>query len=856
MAGSGGTAEPVEVAVLGIRHHGPGSARSLLGALTAFEPDQVLIEGPADADPLVGWAASPSMHPPVAILAYAPLEPRRAAFWPFATFSPEWQALTWSLAHEVPVGFCDLPAAHTLAPDAVDPPSPDLLSPDLLSPDLLNPDPVPPEGAEQPASEEADRPGAGAARQPRRVVRRDPLGALAAAAGYDDAERWWDDVVESRRDSPSPFPALLEAMAELRIALPETDPVEARSEARREAYMRKTIRAAVKTGRRRIAVVCGAWHAPVLTWPLPPATADNATLRGLPKTRITTTWVPWTHQRLSAASGYGAGIASPGWYHHLWSAPDQPVARWLTAVAGALRTRDLPVSSAAVIEAVRLSETLAGLRNRPLAGLTEVNDATLAVLCDGDQTALRFVTDELVVGQATGHVDPGVPTVPLEADLLATCRRLRLKREAGVKLHDLDLRKPLDHQRSVLFHRLRVLDLGWAAPAESAVESRGTFRETWQSAWRPELALAVIEAAVWGTTVLTAATARLADTTDSGSLVELTAAVERALLAELPEGLDRLLTTLAQRAALDADVLHLMEALPALARAHRYGDVRGTDTTALAAVADTLVVRICAGLTPAVTGLDAESARQMRQRMDRVHHAIGLLGADRASDEPSRAGAPTPRAGVDRRDDWFAVLAGWLDRSDVPTEVAGRVVRVLFDAGRIADGPQRVHRALSYGTAAADKAAWVDGFFADGALLLIHDVELRGLVDSWVAGLTDAEFTDVLPLVRRTFSTFSPPERRLIGERLAAARSGREIRAAKLSYDLVLAGPALALVDRLLGAGRPAAEGVLEDSRGGVDVESASDSARRGAHEGDTPASGSGRAAFDASADPHPESDR
>ena len=631
MAASGSPADQVEVAVLGIRHHGPGSARSLLSALADFAPDQVLIEGPADADPLVGWAASPSMQPPVAILAYAPLEPRRAAFWPFATFSPEWQALTWSLAHDVPVAFCDLPAAHTLAPDAVDPPSPDLLGPDLL-PD--QPDQPDSDGTEPGIAGEPGR----RARQPRRVVRRDPLGALAAAAGYDDAERWWDDVVESRRDAPSPFPALLEAMAELRIALPETDPVEALTEARREAYMRKTIRAAVKSGRHRIAVVCGAWHAPVLTWPLPPATADNATLRGLAKTKITTTWVPWTHQRLSAASGYGAGIASPGWYHHLWSAPDQPVARWLTAVAGALRTRDLPVSSAAVIEAVRLSETLAALRNRPLAGLTEVNDATLSVLCDGDETALRFVTDELVVGQATGHVDPGVPTVPLEADLLATCRRLRLKREAGVKLHDLDLRKPLDQQRSVLFHRLRVLDLGWARPAESEVESRGTFRETWQSSWRPELALTVIEAAVWGTTVLTAATAKLADTTEGGTLVELTAAVERALLAELPDGLDRLLATLAQRAALDADVLHLMDALPALARAHRYGDVRGTDTTALAAVADTMVVRICAGLTPAVTGLDAESARQMRQRMDRVHHAIGLLSADRDAEQPGRAG--------------------------------------------------------------------------------------------------------------------------------------------------------------------------------------------------------------------------
>ncbi len=797
MAGSGGSADPVEVAVLGIRHHGPGSARSLLAALADFAPDQVLIEGPADADPLVGWAASPAMQPPIAILAYAPLEPRRAAFWPFATFSPEWQALTWALAHDVPVGFCDLPAAHTLAPEAVDPPSPDLFSPDL--PAAGDPDGSDPVGSE---TGEPGTGGPGTGGQPRRTVRRDPLGALAAAAGYDDAERWWDDVVESRRDAPSPFPALLEAMAELRIALPETDPTEALTEARREAYMRKTIRAAVKSGHRRIAVVCGAWHAPVLTWPLPPASADTATLRGLPKTRITTTWVPWTHQRLSAASGYGAGIASPGWYHHLWSAPDQPVARWLTAVAGALRTRDLPVSSAAVIEAVRLSETLAGLRNRPLAGLTEVNDATLAVLCDGDQTALRFVTDELVVGQATGHVDPGVPTVPLEADLLATCRRLRLKREAGVKLHDLDLRKPLDQQRSVLFHRLRVLELGWASPAESDVESRGTFRETWQSSWRPELALTVIEAAVWGTTVLTAATAKLADTTEAGSLVQLTAAVERALLAELPDGLDRLLSTLAQRAALDADVVHLMEALPALARAHRYGDVRGTDTTALAAVADTLVVRICAGLTPAVTGLDVESAREMRQRMDRVHHAIGLLGADRDPGRTEPEDAPpsrTRRGGVDRSEDWFDVLAGLLDRPDVPTEIGGRVVRVLFDAGRIADGPQRVHRALSYGTSAADKAAWVDGFFADGALLLVHDLELRGLVDSWVAGLTDAEFTDVLPLVRRTFSTFSPPERRVIGERLAAARSRREAPEEASSYDLVLAGPALALVDRILG---------------------------------------------------------
>ena len=38
-----------QVRVLGIRHHGPGSARALLRALAELEPDTVLIEGPADA---------------------------------------------------------------------------------------------------------------------------------------------------------------------------------------------------------------------------------------------------------------------------------------------------------------------------------------------------------------------------------------------------------------------------------------------------------------------------------------------------------------------------------------------------------------------------------------------------------------------------------------------------------------------------------------------------------------------------------------------------------------------------------------------------------------------------------------
>ena len=101
--------------LLGVRHHGPGSARAVRAALEQCTPDAVLIEGPPEADALVPLAAQEGMRPPVALLAHVQDDPGRAAFWPLAEFSPEWVAMRWALEHGVPVRFIDLPAAHSLA---------------------------------------------------------------------------------------------------------------------------------------------------------------------------------------------------------------------------------------------------------------------------------------------------------------------------------------------------------------------------------------------------------------------------------------------------------------------------------------------------------------------------------------------------------------------------------------------------------------------------------------------------------------------------------------------------------------------------------------------------------------------
>jgi hypothetical protein len=683
-------------ALYGIRHHGPGSARSVRAALVEQGPDVVLIEGPPEADGLVALAADPEMRPPVALLGYVPGEPKTAAFWPFAVFSPEWQAIRYALGAGVPVRFCDLPAAHQLA--------------------------------------------MAESKKPRSRI--DPVGELAGAAGYDDPERWWEDVVE-HVPGPAVFDALAEAIGILRADAGGTDP----SDAIREAHMRKVLRGTVKEGYQRIAVICGAWHVPALQ-ALPSAAADDRVLRGLPKKKVTLTWVPWTYGRLSYSSGYGAGIRSPGWYDHLFSSAGQPIERWLAQAAAVLRDEGVPVSSAHVIESVRLAEALAALRGRPLAGLEEVTESARAVLCEGSDLLTALIQRRLVVGERLGAVPAATPMVPLQRDLHDQQRRLRLRPEAAPHDYDLDLRKPNDLARSHLLHRLVVLGIHWGTRQEGQTRNIGTFRETWQLTWRPELDLALIEASMWGSTVLAAAGQRAQSlVSQATALDELTALVERCLLADLSDALPTVLAAVRDQAALDTDVTHLMAALPALVRAARYGDVRGTDPARLGEVAVEMITRICAGLPGAVASLDETAERTVRDRIDAVHAATGLL-ADVAS-----------------RDQWLDALARLVPRC--PPLIAGRLTRLLLDAGRITagDASTKMSRELSAGAAAAAAAGWAEGFLAGSGLLLVHDDQLLSLADGWLAGLTEDAFAAVLPALRRTFGGFAPPERRAIGEK-------------------------------------------------------------------------------------------
>jgi hypothetical protein len=741
--------------IFGIRHHGPGSAKSLLKSLQELQPDIVLVEGPADATDMLPWLAHQDMQPPVALLVYRPDNPKRAGFFPFAVFSPEWQGIQYALRQNVPVRFMDLPQGYFLASETK-----------LAMPD----------GS--------------------------VMETLAKAAGYKHYEQYWNALVEQREDDEELFAGVFEMMVALRdeaaknfeARKPKLNPEELEGEQlaeAREAYMRQTIRMAAREGFKKIAVICGAWHSPALQVENYDVSVDAALIKSLPTTEVEAAWVPWSYSRLASWKGYGAGIQSPGWYHHLWESQslESGSIEWLTNVSQLLRKEGFDTSSAHIIETVRLAQSLAAIRALSAPGLAELSEATQTVMCFGDAVPMRLIQEKLIVGERFGTTPPDSPMVPLQRDLHSEQRRLKVEPELSKSTLTLDLRNEMHLERSHLLHRLRLLNIPWGQVVPVRGKS-GTYREIWNVQWLPEFTLRIIEANVWGNTVADAAQSYAKElATQAKNLASLTQLLDNVILADLTDVLPDVMRRIEDEAASSHDILHMIDALQPLVRVLRYGSVRQTDKTMLQQVVDSLITRICVGLPMTCTSMNNEAASEMLERVNAMQNVMTTLQHK------------------EHKENWQQVLKTLVDMTNVHGLLAGRSCRLLLESKVFTstDTMQRLERAMFLSPIASrtieellQTAFWLEGFLKGSGLLLIHDEVLWQLIDNWVETVNGEQFVEVLPLLRRTFSSFNENIRQQLSERVKTGEI-KQSEVTPLEFNRKQAEKVLPLVNQLLG---------------------------------------------------------
>lgn len=703
----------------GVRHLSPAAAFQLHRALDEIRPELVLVEGPRDLNDQMEWLCHPEAKFPAAILAYTKEQPVRTILYPFAIYSPEVQTILWAHEHHVPCRFMDLPSGVFLA---------------MERPVI----PMPEDAADTTES----------------VYER-----LETLTG-EDHDTFWERNFEQAEDYHA---ACSTFGRELRASV-QNDPYRTAENTVREAYMKRVITQAVDSGvpAEKIFCVCGAFHVEGLR--TCEAMKDEE-LAALPAVDSTSTLMPYSYYRLSTRSGYGAGNKAPAYFHLLWDAmngagPESAASAYLVKLASAHRKAGNIVSSAEIIEAVRLADTLRQLRGSRYPCLQDLRDAAITTMGHGNFSELAVAFADTEIGTEIGFLPEGVSRTSVQEDFYQQLKQLRLERFRTVELQqlDLDLREKLtvkseeaailDLRRSCFLHRLRVLDIHFAKVLPSRQE-KANWGEYWELRWAPEIEIEVVESALLGDTIEQAAAFALKERGEkAGTIAEAATIFQDAFLCGMPSAAAHALSVL-QALSVDAAALtDVAETAQRLSLVVRYGDLRRFDTAPVVPLIQQLYLRACLTLEDACV-CDTKSAPAVTQAMERLN------------------GLPLNHEFLDHSA-WVSLLERISDRDDLNTRCSGFAMAILLERGVAGEEllARELSRRLSPGIPADLGAGWFEGLASKNRYALIARLSLWKHLSNYLDSLDELTFRRALVFLRRAFSEFSPSEKSDIAENL------------------------------------------------------------------------------------------
>src|SRR5688500_14623017 len=741
------------VNVFGVRHLSPAGAWHLRRYLDQLKPDIVLIEGLSDANELIPQVTRKGTKPPIALLAYTDTLPVRTLIYPLARYSPEFQAMCWADEYDAAVEFIDLPSDVFLALQDIEQELRDNLRRRV------------PEKSDPPAAAPGDETPPDQVPTPPPEVPVSLYEQYARRAGEPDYETYWERNFEHNVDDDSYRLAAYEFGQSLR-ELEQPAPRWRAENLVREAFMRRKIEAAIKSGYKpeKIVAVVGAFHAPVLTGEFPAMTdGEFASLR---RRASKFTLMPYSYFKLSSQSGYGAGNQAPAYYELLWEALEAGdlgglPSRYLSLVARHSREAGTHRSTAEVIEGVRLANTLSAMKDGLAPTLADLRDAAVTLIGHGELAGVKDAMARVDVGTAIGELPKGVSRTSIQADFERELVRLKLEKyKTAVKQElSLDLRENrqaksvesafLDLNRSSFFHRLRVLGVSFVAPLRTSQQST-TWAEKWQLQWSPESEIQLIEAVLLGETVELATGYKFKTILDGcESIGQAAEVVHDACQCGMMKSMDAARKRLQELSATSSEMIAIAHAAHVLGLIVRYGDVREFDPEPLLPLVEELFVQGALALH-AAANCDNDAAVKMFLAIDEMNH-VALEHADRVDEAL-----------------WTERLRKLSDADDRNPLLSGYACAILLERGLLAneDLIREVSRRLSPGVPADLGAGWFEGLSKRNRYALLARQILWVQLADYIASLDEDHFRRSLVFLRRAFGGFSAREKRQIAENL------------------------------------------------------------------------------------------
>lgn len=720
--------------IFGVRHLSPGASYHLIDYLKSKKPKCILIEGPSDANEFVEHIADRNVVPPIAMLVYTTEFPVETALYPFAAYSPEYQAICWGKKNRCDVRFIDLPSNILLK---------------------LR------EYENKTASDEA---------KDFYEYHNGLYSRIANHYNEDDYESYWERYFEHNLNRDTFREGLKLQSKEVREMLVDREyeaaPYDYSYNKLREAHMRREIEKALAGGFGidDIVVVVGAYHVSGITGD-EPALSDRE-LKTVPKTSTKIALMPYSYLRLSSRTGYGAGNRAPCYFESMWNAMqenrlDQLPAIYLSQIAQEQRRAGYNASPASVIEAVRLAESLASMRSGSLPVLRDLHDAAVTCFGGGDLSVVAIALNRVDTGTAIGSLPESLGQTPVQENMYQELRRLKLAdyKSPVAKALELDLRENhkvksveaafIDLNRSTFLHRLRVLNINFARELPVSQDS-ATWKELWELRWTPEVEIEIVETNLKGETIELAAAHQLKERLNQCVAVSEAALIIReACECSLTKLFENAINILQGLIVDSEDFKETVRAAHELSVLIQYGDIRRFNLEPLKPILSQLFLRASLLLVSA-SGCDNKAAKE-------IGECISLM--ELVSQEMYDY--------VDVKL-WQNELGQLAVRDDLNTILSGMAYSIMLDHNSVSDDDcaKEVSRRLSPGLPADLGAGWFEGLSSRNRYALLSRISLWKGLDAYINSLDDEEFYRALVFLRRAFGQFEPAQKNSVAELL------------------------------------------------------------------------------------------
>ena len=703
----------------GIRHFSPAGAYFVRQFLDKIKPDLVLIEGPADFDFLIDDIVSKKLVPPFAIMAYTKEAPIDTILYPFAEYSPEYQAILWARENNTECHFFDLESDIMLGFGRTDD---DTKDEETIS--------------KEPEKNKSDV----------------------------DMEGFWERNLEQSEN----MDAYRAGSALFGESLRKDTKSDDKSFARdiiRESFMKRKINEYIKKGfdSEKIVAITGAFHTSAIE-NLEGAMSDKE-YKELVRRESNVTLMPYSYYRLSKRTGYGAGNAAPAYYELLWQGfLNEDITyherKYLSTLAKYMREHGGIVSSAQVIEATRLARELAVIRGGSVPTLEDLKDASITCMGGGSFGEMAMGFAETDIGKKIGSVPQDAMQTSIQSDFTLKLKQLKLEKykELVATPLQLDLRENLrvkseesaflDLNRSFFLYRLVVLGIDFAKIKKSN-QDNATWAENWILQWTPEAEIQIVESVLKGDTIVDAVAfvlgEKLSEATKISDIVEVIEAAFNCGLPKIVEGAKRSLDEMANGTIAMCDIA---DTVSKLSNMISFGDIRKLDREPLVPIVKRLCIRASLMLV-GESACDDIAAATLADDIQKIHSVFMMQDF---LDESF----------------WFDKLIELSNRDDLNTKISGLATAILLDAGKIDELTLRmeVSRRLSMGMPAELGANWFAGLSMRNHYALIGRLTLWESLSEYLDTLDEEEFRRSVVFLRRAFVEYSAKEKDMIAENL------------------------------------------------------------------------------------------